>query len=119
MKTLTLPLKREYFEAIRDGSKTEEYRLCTTYWNKRLIGKHYDRIVLTLGYPAKDDTARRIERPWRGFTFKTITHPHFGAGPVQVYAINVEGCATAAAAAHENITHRRWEYPCVGPELHN
>ena len=95
MKTLTLPLRREYFEAIRDGSKTQEFRLCTTYWNKRLIGKHYDRIVLTLGYPAKDDTERRIERPWRGFTVKTITHPHFGAGPVQVYAINVDRRAAA------------------------
>ena len=27
MADLVLPLKREYFEAIRDGSKTEEYRL--------------------------------------------------------------------------------------------
>ena len=95
MKTLTLPLKREYFEAIRDGSKTQEFRLCTAYWNRRLVGKQYDRIVLTLGYPAKGDTERRIERPWRGFTVKTITHPHFGDKPVQVYAINVDGCASA------------------------
>lgn len=90
MKTLTLPLKREYFEQIRDGHKLEEYRLCTPHWRKRLEGKQYDRIVLTLGYPAKADAARRIERPWRGFTIKTITHPHFGPDPVEVYAINVE-----------------------------
>lgn len=35
-RTLHLPLKREYFEAIRDGSKPEEFRLCTEHWRKRL-----------------------------------------------------------------------------------
>lgn len=89
MKTLTLPLKREYFEAIRDGSKTEEYRLLKPFWRKRLEGKSFDRIVLTLAYPAKTDAAHRIERPWRGFTIKTIKHPHFGNTPVEVFAIKV------------------------------
>lgn len=89
MKTLTLPLKREYFDAIRAGTKAEEYRLCTPHWRKRLEGREYDQIVLTLGYPARADHARRIVRPWRGFTIKTITHPHFGAQPVEVFAINV------------------------------
>jgi hypothetical protein len=93
-RTLVLPLKREYFEAIRDGSKTEEYRLCTQYWAKRLAAVaagHYDDIVLTLGYPARDDHTRRLVRPWRGYTIKTITHPHFGPEPVEVYAIDVGG----------------------------
>lgn len=90
-RTLHLPLKKEYFEAIREGTKTEEYRLCTPYWQKRLYSPFgsYDEIVLTLGYPAKTDLERRIVRPWRGYSIKTITHPHFGAEPVQVYAINV------------------------------
>lgn len=89
MKTLHLPLKREYFEAIRDGSKPEEFRLCTPHWAKRLEGREYDRIVLSLGYPARDDYVRRLVRPWRGFAIKTITHQHFGSEPVQVYAIDV------------------------------
>ena len=95
MKTLTLPLKREYFEAIRDGSKTEEYRLCTPYWQKRLYSPFgsYDEIVLTLGYPARGDQERRIVKPWRGYTIKTIRHPHFGPEPVEVFAINVDGGA--------------------------
>lgn len=95
MKTLHLPLKREYFEAIRDGSKTEEYRLCNPYWTKRLPSPFgiYDQIVLTLGYPSREDGERRIIRPWQGYTIKTITHPHFGLEPVTVYAINVSGGA--------------------------
>lgn len=93
MRTLHLPLKREYFEAIRDGTKVEEYRLCTPYWQKRLYSPlgSYDQIVLTLGYPARDDHARRLVLPWNGYTIKTITHPHFGPEPVEVFAINVRG----------------------------
>lgn len=91
MRTLHLPLKREYFEAIRDGTKFEEYRLCTQHWGKRLQRQPFDQVLLTLGYPARDDHARRLVLPWRGYTIKTITHPHFGPEPVEVFAINVRG----------------------------
>jgi hypothetical protein len=89
MKTLHLPLKREYFDAIRAGIKLEEFRLRTPHWCKRLESRQYNQIVLTLGYPSRDDHARRIVLPWRGYTIKTITHPHFGPNPVEVFAINL------------------------------
>lgn len=37
MKTLTLSLKRKWFELIRDGVKLEEYRELSEYWIKRLL----------------------------------------------------------------------------------
>lgn len=86
---LVLPLKAEYFNAIKAGTKPEEFRLRTPFWRKRLEGKIFDRIVLTLGYPKRDDAQRRIILPWRGMRETTITHPHFGADPVRVYAIRV------------------------------
>lgn len=89
MAALTLPLKAEYFDAIRDGTKPEEYRLVTPFWAKRLEGRTYDCVVLTKGYPKLTDFDRRISRRWRGFVRKTITHPHFGPEPVEVYAIDV------------------------------
>lgn len=89
MSTLHLALKAEYFDAIRDGTKTEEFRLVTPFWEKRLAGRVYARIVLTKGYPAHSDTDRRLERPWRGLEIKSITHPHFGPEPVRVFAIKV------------------------------
>lgn len=95
--TLSLPLKREYFDAIQSGKKLEEYRLCTPYWTKRLEGKTYERIMLTLGYPSASDHKRRIAKPWLGFTRKTITHPHFGAAPVEVFAIDVSGMTESTA----------------------
>lgn len=88
-RILTLPLKSEYFDAIKAGTKTEEYRLFNAYWSKRLLGRLYDGIVLTKGYPRSDDTERRLYRPWRSYRIITITHPHFGSAPVEVFAINV------------------------------
>jgi hypothetical protein len=89
MKTLTLPLKREYFEAIRDGRKKEEYRKLTPYWTRRLKGKSFGRVVLTLGYPKKDDESRRLVRPWRGYDVRKIKHDLFGDDAVWCYVIKV------------------------------
>lgn len=91
MHTLHLPLKREYFEAISDGAKLEEYRLCTPHWRKRLEGQQFEQAVLTLGYPPRDGHSRRLALPWSGYTMKTITHTHFGPEPVEMFAIDVRG----------------------------
>ncbi len=89
MSDLILPLKREYFELIKNGSKQFEYRLFNDYWRKRIEGKNYDRIVLTLGYPRKDDSDRRIVRVYKKPEVITIQHPHFGNEPVKVYSFDV------------------------------
>lgn len=89
MNPLILPVKREYFEQMRDGAKLAEYRLVTEYWRRRLLGRTYDSVVITLGYPKKDDASRRLVFPWRGCTMETITHPHFGPAPVTVFSIKV------------------------------
>lgn len=90
MTDLILPLKGEYFDQIKAGAKTEEYRLCNTYWQRRLKYRTFDRIILMRGYPRREDHERRLVLPWRGWRLKTITHPHFGPDPVDVYAINVD-----------------------------
>lgn len=89
MRILTLPVKRIYFEQIRDGLKDHEYRLVTDFWTKRLWGQEYDKVVITLGYPKKDDASRRLEFPYRGCIIRELTHPHFGPNPVEVFAIPV------------------------------
>jgi hypothetical protein len=87
--TLYLPMRGIYFDQIKSGEKTEEYRLFTTFWAKRLVNRHYDQIILMKGYPTEDEVERRIVRPWRGYRKTTITHEHFGPDPVMVYAIRV------------------------------
>lgn len=86
---LHLPLKAEFFDAIKDGSKPEEYRLRNDYWRKRLEGRSFDGIRLTRGYPRMGDSDRWLRRPWKGYIVKRILHPHFGPDPVEVYAIKV------------------------------
>ncbi|EOC7408204.1 hypothetical protein ACVUEP_003603, partial [Escherichia coli] len=49
----------------------------------------YDRLIITKGYPKRDDSSRRIDVPYDGYEIKTITHPHFGDKPVKVFAIKV------------------------------
>lgn len=82
MATLTLPLKRKWFDMITSGVKKEEYRDVNYYWVARLLQKaknpisglyeshdgvnfikefkKFDTLVFTLGYPKADDTERRL-----------------------------------------------------------
>lgn len=52
VKTLHLTLHREWFDLIRSGKKTEEYRKYTRYWNSRLLDKKYDVVKFVNGYGA-------------------------------------------------------------------
>lgn len=90
MANLQLAVKGEYFDQMKAGTKTEEYRLVNPYWIGRLACcKGYDRLIITKGYPRRDDESRRIDVKYQGFSIKTITHPHFGPEPVKVFAIKV------------------------------
>ncbi|EPI4835775.1 ASCH domain-containing protein [Klebsiella quasipneumoniae] len=89
MVNLQLAVKGEYFDAMKRGEKTEEFRLVNRYWGRRIFGRDYDRLIITRGYPKKDDTSRRIDIPYDGFEIKTITHKQFGDHPVKVFAIKV------------------------------
>lgn len=88
-RTLVLPVKQHWFELIRIGRKSEEYRLYNEYWRKRLVEKTFDKVVVTLGYPKRGDAQRRIEFPWRGYRITTITHSEWNNVPQQVFAIKL------------------------------
>lgn len=91
MSVLTIPVKGIYFDQIASGEKLHEYRLRNDYWAKRLQGRSYDSVVLTRGYPKGGgvEGVTRLTRKWRSALAGTITHPHFGPDPVEVYAIDV------------------------------
>ena len=91
MSELTMAVKREYFKQIKAGTKKGEYRLVCDYWRRRLEGKSYKTITITLGYPPKTNTERRISFPYRGYELQTIQHKEFGNHPVAVYALILEG----------------------------
>jgi hypothetical protein len=91
---LVLHLKGEYFDQIASGEKLEEYRLRTPYWKRRLENRVYRWIDILRGYPKKGEHDKCMRRPWRGVSVKTITHPHFGPEPVEVFAILVNTPST-------------------------
>lgn len=88
MTALILNLKGIYFDAIESGEKTEEFRLVGAFWDRRLVGRTYDCVIVAKGYPARGQADRRIVFKWKGYQKRTITHPHFGCEPVEVYAID-------------------------------
>lgn len=55
-KVLYLPLKKEWYEMIESGVKTEEYREGKMYWCKRLTGKGYTHIRFSYGYTKRTMT---------------------------------------------------------------
>lgn len=87
---LHLAVKRVYFDSIRIGTKGEEFRLVTPYWTKRIEGRVYDAVCITLGYPKSGDPDRTLMFPWSGYRRTRITYPHFGLDEVEVYAINLQ-----------------------------
>ncbi len=89
MANLQLAVNGEYFDQMKSGEKTEEYRLVTSFWSKRILARNYDLLIITRGYPKRDDASKRIEVPYAGYEVKVITHPHFGPDPVKVFAIKV------------------------------
>lgn len=90
MKDLQLALNGVYFDQIRKGDKVEEFRLRTDYWTKRLVGRQYRDLVLTRGYPKGGGIERvsRLTMAYQGYRETTLTHPHFGPDPVDVFAIS-------------------------------
>lgn len=90
MRILHLNLKAEYFDAIKAGTKLFEYRRRTPFWKKIIEDKEFDQVHVKCGYPKRDDGDRILVRKWKGYYIETITHPHFGPDPIEVYAIRVD-----------------------------
>lgn len=95
-KTLHLVLKKQWYDMIASGEKTEEYRELKAYWWNRLSEVvetddhytyreiiHYDRVTFYLGY-AKN-------RPSMTFSIKEIGirhgKPEWGAEPGKMYFV--------------------------------
>ena len=92
MANLQLTVNGEYFDQMKSGEKAEEYRLVNDFWNKRIMFREYDRLIIARCYPKRDDLSKRIDVPYAGYEVKAITHPHFGPDPVKVFAISVNIC---------------------------
>lgn len=67
---LTFNLKKEWFEKIKNGEKTHEYRERQPYWYRRLFRYWYrsknnlpikdNTICFACGYPKKEDKEKRL-----------------------------------------------------------
>ena len=62
---LTFNLKKEWFEKIKSGEKTTEYRKCGSYWDKR---------VLNLIIKAQCSEAKELAREWTQVSQRNYTN---------------------------------------------
>ena len=104
--TLTLTLKRKWFDLIKSGVKLEEYREMKECWYNRLcreqnpnqpwlnpmggfyfeIRKDFETLVFTLGYPKKTDMERRLV--FKNPKIRIDTgKPEWGAEPGKKYFV--------------------------------
>ena len=88
-KPLVLPVKNKWFGQIKAGSKKEEYRLYNPFWRKRLEGKSFSKVIITLGYPKKSDSSRRLLFEFNGIRVTEIRSDEFGPDMQKVFAINL------------------------------
>lgn len=65
---LTFNLKKEWFEKIKSGEKTHEYRVIKDYWWKRIWRKdkygrlnRQDDIEFVCGYASRNDKNKRLK----------------------------------------------------------
>ena len=80
-KTLFLPLKKEWYELIEKGIKTEEYREIKDFWFKRLTNKNFKYVQFSYGY-----TKRTMTFICEGIEIGT-GKPEWGAKPGKTYFI--------------------------------
>ncbi len=105
MRKITFNLNREYFDQVKTGEKTEEYREVKPHWTNLLEGKNFDEVHICLGFPPKDDHAKRLVFPWRGYSIKeNFIHPVFGNKPTTVYAIKLGGAGMSKPTGKPKLT---------------
>lgn len=80
---LYLSLKKEWFNLIDSGDKREEYREIKPYWEKRLLGKSYERVVFSYGY-----TRRRMCLELLSVSVGIGKH-EWGAPPTPVFILEL------------------------------
>ena len=83
---LFLIIKRKYFDQIILGQKTEELRIASPYFEKKLLGRNYKTITLQAGY---NKNSPRLTAEYTGLELKEIQHEIFGPKPVLVFAIKL------------------------------
>lgn len=82
---LFLTIKKEYFDAILSGEKTEEYRAISPFYKSRLENKNYTHIILQNGY---NKNSRRLKAEFLGYEIKKVATKLYGN--TEVFAIKLK-----------------------------
>ena len=98
--TLRLPLKKQWYEMIESGIKTEEYREIKPYWTRRFIGMNQPLFSFRYGYQQANVKGYTHVKFSYGYTKRTMTFeikeitigkgkPEWGAPKEDVFIIKL------------------------------
>lgn len=91
-KTVTMPIKKKWFDMILSGKKKEEYRTIKEHWRRRLLHDKTTHLKLINGYGR--------DKPFLVIELKTITigigKEEWGAVPGEEYYVLELGEITEA-----------------------
>ena len=88
-KNLFLTIKKEFFDKILSGKKTEEYRVVNSFYKSRIENKKYTHIILQKGYNAK---SKRLKAEYLGYEIKEIETEIYGK--TEVYVLKLKNAIT-------------------------
>ena len=71
--TLNLPLKKQWYEMIENGIKTEEYREIKPFWTRRFIGMNQPLFSFRYGYQQANVKGYTHVKFSYGYTKRTMT----------------------------------------------
>ena len=102
LKPLFIPLKAEYYEAFKNGSKTEELRIYGPRWNHKtcVVGRY---VVLSKGYGKSNRMIGRICKFKKqhgttfGSTYKSSINDVYGTLDVYIACISIDGLEEVSA----------------------
>ena len=97
---LHLPLKKQWYEMIESGVKTEEYREIKPYWTRRFIGMNQPLFSFRNGYQQVNVKGYTHVEFSYGYTNRTMTfeikeitigkgNPEWGAPKEDVFIIKL------------------------------
>jgi len=77
-------IEKVYYDLIKEGFKTSEYREFTTFWAMRILNPPRKKAWFISGYPKNN--IPRLEADIIGL----YTHPGYGQGQIEIKIANVK-----------------------------
>ena len=86
MNKLVINIKKKYFNEILNGTKKEEFRKKTKFWETRILNREYTHVVFRNGYKKNAPT---ITLRYLGYDVKNLQRDFFGKDATDLFVLKL------------------------------